>query len=223
MSTYVLMRWLESAPGRYDRGLKLLSRGRIEGVYEAIAERVAAPGRRILDIGCGTGGVALACAARGARVSGIDHSTEMLAVARVKPVPEERGGSVEWLELGAAEIEDRFEPETFDAVVGCLVFSELSPDERRYVLPVTRERLVARGRLVLVDEVLPQGRGARLGYRVRRLPLAALTYVLTQTTIRALEDPGGLVEAAGFTEVVEEPLAGDLTLVSATRPQEPPS
>ena len=43
---------------------------------------------------------------------------------------------LEWLELGAMEIEDRFAEGSFEAAVSCLAFSELSPDERRYVLRV---------------------------------------------------------------------------------------
>jgi SAM-dependent methyltransferase len=39
-------------------------------------------GRRVLDLGCGTGALAEALDARGARVWGVDASEEMLAVAR---------------------------------------------------------------------------------------------------------------------------------------------
>ena len=61
MSSFVWMKLLESAPERYDRGIRMLTRGRIGEVYERIAQLVAAPGKRVLDIGCDTGGVALAC------------------------------------------------------------------------------------------------------------------------------------------------------------------
>src|SRR5438477_183685 len=40
--------------------------------------------RRVLDVGCGTGNLAAALAARGARVWGVDPSPEMLAIARRK-------------------------------------------------------------------------------------------------------------------------------------------
>ena len=74
MSTYVLMKVLESTPERYDRGIRILSGGAIDRVYEEIARRAAAPGRRVLDLGCGTGGVTLTCAARGAAVVGIEDA-----------------------------------------------------------------------------------------------------------------------------------------------------
>ena len=87
MSSFVWMKVLESAPERYDCGIRMLSGGRIAEAYERIAALVAAPGTRILDIGCGTGGVTLACAARGASAIGIDIDAGMLEVARTKPVP----------------------------------------------------------------------------------------------------------------------------------------
>lgn len=218
VSSYVLMKLLESTPERYDRGIRLLSRGRIDEVYRAVAEAACAPGARALDLGCGTGNLALACAARGARVTAIDIDAGMLEVARRKPVPEGAGGSVDWIQLGGAEIEDRFAPESFDAAVSCLCLSEMSPEERAYSLRALLGRLRPGGRLALADEVSPLGAAARLLKRVRRLPLEALTWLLTQTSTRALDDPAGLVTAAGFVDVAERRFdAIDMALVTARR------
>lgn len=54
-------------------------------------------GRRVLDVGCGTGRLALALAERGAKVWGLDASEEMLTQARAST-----GGAV-GLKLGRAE------------------------------------------------------------------------------------------------------------------------
>ncbi|MHC4135147.1 MAG: corrinoid protein-associated methyltransferase CpaM [Planctomycetota bacterium] len=216
MSTYVYMKLLESAPERYDRGIRILSRGMIDKAYGRVAERVASPGKRILDIGCGTGGVTLACAARGAEVVGIDINPAMLEVARSKSVP--RAGSVEWVELGAMEIEDEFAEEAFDAVVACLLFSELAAQEQSYVLGVVHSRLKPGGVLVVADEVLPRTRACRLWHRFRRLPRAALTYALTQTTTRPVEHLPRQVREAGFAEVEEQRLEpGDISIVSGVK------
>ena len=101
MSSYVLMKILESTPTRYDRGIRLISRGTIGRVYERMAEIAAMPGARVLDLGCGTGGLSLACAALGASVVAIDKDPGMLEVAKGKT----GSGDVEWIELGAMEIE----------------------------------------------------------------------------------------------------------------------
>jgi ubiquinone/menaquinone biosynthesis C-methylase UbiE len=49
-----------------------------------LAEEGELVGRRVLDVGCGTGRLAVALAERGARVWGVDPSEEMLAEAKAK-------------------------------------------------------------------------------------------------------------------------------------------
>jgi ubiquinone/menaquinone biosynthesis C-methylase UbiE len=219
MSSFVWMKVLESTPQRYDRGIRLLSGGRIEEVYRRIAERIAAPGRRVLDVGCGTGSLTLACAGRGARVTGIDLDAGMLEVARGKPVP--ANGSVEWLQLGAAEVEDRFAESGLDAIVSCLAMSEMPAEEQDYFLRIARTRLVTAGELMLADEVLPRAGFARAIYRLRRLPLLAATYLLTQTTTRPVAGLPERVRSAGFARVEEEHPWPGFLLLHAVRPGSP--
>jgi len=207
MSSFVWMKVLESTPDRYDLGIRMLSRDRIDEVYERIATLVAAPGKRILDIGCGTGALSLACAARGAAVTGIDINAGMLEVARSKPVPGQ--GSVAFLELGAAEIGDRFAETSLDAVVACLTMSELSPQEQSYVLRLAHAHLVPGGMIAIADETLPQSSLSRLAHWLWRLPLVALTYLLTQTTTQPLRDLRPQLQAAGFTDIIEERMWSD--------------
>lgn len=84
MLTYVIMKLLERRPERYDARLARLSRGHILRVRErAVALLAAALPReaRILELGCGTGALALALAAHGFRVTAIDASPTMIAEA----------------------------------------------------------------------------------------------------------------------------------------------
>jgi len=219
MSSYVYMKLLESAPERYDAGVARMSGGKIDDIYRRIAELAAAgPGRRVLDVGCGTAGVSLACAARGADVVGIDANAGMLEVARGKAAARPPEGSLELVELGAMEIEDRFPEASFDAIVSCLVMSELSPEERRYVLETARSRLRPGGVLVIADEVAPRTRWGRLRHALLRAPSAVWTYVVTQRSTHAVPDLAGQIAAAGFADVHEERLGhDDFAIVTATR------
>lgn len=223
MSSYVYMKFLESAPERYDAGVRRLSGGAIAQVYERIAQLAgAAEGRRILDIGCGTGGVSLACAARGAQVVGIDKNAGMLEVARRKLAANASSGSAEFVELGAMEIEDAFRQRSFDAVVSCLVMSELLPEERKYVLQTARSRLREGGALVIADEVVPRARWQRAYRRLVRLPSEVLTYLLTQKTTRPIADLAGVIALAGFASVKEERLDHDGFAIVSAAPKEDP-
>ncbi|MEZ4220335.1 MAG: methyltransferase domain-containing protein [Polyangiaceae bacterium] len=201
MSSFVWMKVLESAPERYDRGIQMLSRGRIDDVYRRIAELAAGPGKRVLDIGTGTGSVALTCAAKGATVVGLDLDAGMLEVARNRA--ELAGAAIDWKQASAAEIEDVAPAESLDAVVSCLAFSELSEQEQDYALRVARTRLVPGGVLVIADETRPQGMHGLL-HRLLRAPVVAATYALTQTTTRPVVALAERVAKAGFDDVREE-------------------
>lgn len=215
MSSFVWMKVLESTPERYDRGISMLSGGRIGEVYQRIAEIAAVPARRVLDIGCGTGAVTLACAARGAVVTGIDINAEMLDVARAKPVPE--GGSAVFLQRAAAEIEDLFGEASLGAVVSCLAFSEMSVEEQGYALETALTRLVPGGVIVIADEAEPATGFGRLLHRLRRLPVVVATYLVTQTSTRPLAGLTGRMRAAGFAEVTQERMLSGAFLIARGR------
>ncbi len=220
MSTYVYMKILESAPARYDLGLRLLTLGRVTALYDAVATAVvigrATP--RVLEIGCGTGNLTQRLVARGAVVTAIDMNPEMLAVARAKLAAV--GGAVDFREMAAVEIADRFPAASFDAVAATLVLSEMSADEQAYVLHAARAVLRPGGRLVLADEIEASRRGARLAQALLRWPLALLTYVVTQTSTAAVRDLAGLVRRVGFRVVDERWLPGGSGLVVGERPPE---
>lgn len=221
MSSYILMKFLERSPERYDPGMRWLTGGRITGLYEAIAEEVAGPGCRILDIGCGTAGVSMACASRGAHVVGVDRNGGMLEVARRAIAQSGLEDRVELHELGAAEIEDHWLPASFDAVTACLSLSEMSPDERRYCLATAFSRLRSGGRLAVADEVKPDGAFWRLWVSISRIPLQAATWFLTHSTTRPLTDLTDTVRSVGFRIDSERRFGhGDLALVTATKPHE---
>jgi ubiquinone/menaquinone biosynthesis C-methylase UbiE len=199
MSTYVLMRILESAPRRFELGIRLLTLGRVEGAYDRLASRIER-GQQVLDIGCGTGAFTLRAARRGAKVKGIDINPQMLQVAGERVRSAGLKESVELAEMGVAEL-DGEEAQRYDAVMSGLCLSELSEDEVGYTL---REiaRILRPGGLVLVaDEIKPQGRANRLIHALIRVPLAALTYVITRQTTHPASNWPKKLKAAGFAIV----------------------
>jgi demethylmenaquinone methyltransferase/2-methoxy-6-polyprenyl-1,4-benzoquinol methylase len=99
--------------------------------------------------------------------------------------------------MGVAELDD-LPPSAFDAVCAGLCFSELTPGERCYALAQGQRLLRPGGLLLLADEIRPRRLHQRVLHACLRAPLAALTWLLTQTTTHAVPDLPGLVRAAGF-------------------------
>jgi ubiquinone/menaquinone biosynthesis C-methylase UbiE len=73
-------------------------------------------GRRVLEVGCGTGNISLALARRGARLVGLDVSGPMLAAAQQRA--REQSFSAAWIRGGAAALP--FPRNSFDGVISIL-------------------------------------------------------------------------------------------------------
>jgi ubiquinone/menaquinone biosynthesis C-methylase UbiE len=196
MSTYVLMRILESAPRRYELGIRLLTLGRLGSAYDRLANHVE-PGQHILDIGCGTGALTLRIAQRGALVRGIDCNAQMLEIAAEQVREASLTENVDLLETGVAEL-DKEARSSYDAVTAGLCFSELSEDELDYTLKQVVRMLRPGGLLLIADEVRPRSPLKRFVQLLVRIPLVALTYALTQQTSHPLSNLEKSVTDAGL-------------------------
>lgn len=196
MPSYVLMRILESSPNRYDRGIKILTFGKIDKAYDRLTAHIK-PGQRILDVGCGTGALTIGAAKKGAMVKGIDINPQMLEIAwkRVKEAGVKE--NVELCEMGVAEL-DTEAAESYDVVMSGLCFSELSEEELDYTLKEMMRILKPGGFLLIADEVVPRNPLKRVFVWLIRLPLLLITYLLTQTTTRAIKGLPEKIEKAGF-------------------------
>jgi ubiquinone/menaquinone biosynthesis C-methylase UbiE len=196
MSTYVLMRILESSPERYDKGLHILTMGKVADAYGRLMEHVTR-GDRALDLGCGTGALTLRAVGKGATVLGIDVNPQMLEIARHRAEKAGVEGSVEFREAGITDLENET-AENYDLVMSGLCLSELTEDEVSYALRQSFRILRLDGLLLLADEVVPENLVKRILNAVVRFPLAILAYLWTQTTTHALKDLPLRVHRAGF-------------------------
>jgi ubiquinone/menaquinone biosynthesis C-methylase UbiE len=213
VSTYVWMRLLESAPQRYDFGIRLLSLGHINRVYDRVAGLARGPD--VLDLGCGTGNMAVRLAGLGLRVTGVDLSPEMLDVARRKIPP---GTVVRLMQTSAMELVDHFPAGSFDTIVSILLLSELSEAEQRLALRQCCCLLRPGGRLILADEVPASTLVRRMLHNLVRMPLCAVTYVLTQASTSPVVDLEAKLVEAGFMVIGKESdRLGDFALVEAEK------
>lgn len=125
--------------------------GYADDVYDALFSYGLVPGGRVLDVGCGTGLVAAALAARGCPVVGVDVSEAMLERAR-------RRASSSTFEIGHAE-SLRFADSSFDGAVSAQAFHWF--DRTRALTEL--ERVVRSGGVVAIWwKGLNRGDGVRL-------------------------------------------------------------
>jgi ubiquinone/menaquinone biosynthesis C-methylase UbiE len=218
MSTYVLMRILESAPSRYELGIRLLTLGRLDRAYDRLVERVEA-GQRVLDVGCGTGALTLRSARRGAVVKGIDVNAQMLEIAEARVREAGLGDAVRLAESGVAEL-DTEQTGSFDTVTSGLCFSELSDAELAYTLKHVARILRPGGLLLVADEVRPPTPIRRLLHALLRAPLVALTWIVTQQTTRPVGAlPQRLLDAGLEIVSLRASPIGSFAEIVARRPE----
>lgn len=91
-------RLFDTIAPRYDCITRLLSYGRDQAWKRRLIGLAAiAPGDTVLDLACGTGDLASAAAARGARVVGLDLVPRMIALARARAAAAPARPAVGWL------------------------------------------------------------------------------------------------------------------------------
>src|SRR5215212_4293465 len=147
--------------GHYDQMVSLLTLGRRRRLRSmTIALAGIQPGDRVLEVGCGTGDVAIAaCGPAGPHgsVSGIDAGPEMIAVARAKAA---RAGVA--VDFRLEPIEALTYPDaTFDIALSSLMMHHLPDDLKRQGMAEIARVLKPGGRLLIVDVKRPTTRLGR--------------------------------------------------------------
>ena len=153
-----------STPLRYDLRMLLHTRGREERFRtEQVRLARLAAGEALLDVGCGTGGFALAAAKAvgpGGNVVGIDPSPEMIGRARGKA---RRGRPAAIFQTGVIEAL-AFADASFDVVTISLVLHQLPGDVLHAGMAEVRRVLKPGGRLFVLDMGGPQAEGRRTAH-----------------------------------------------------------
>jgi ubiquinone/menaquinone biosynthesis C-methylase UbiE len=135
----------------YDAAIRVLTRERRwrRLLLEQLRPR---PGERILDIGCGTGTLAIMIkqAEPEAEVVGIDPDEQVLGIARTKAA---RAGVAPVFMRGFARDADRFGAR-FDKAVASLVFHQVPLQEKEAGIEAMARAVVAGGELHVADYAL---------------------------------------------------------------------
>jgi ubiquinone/menaquinone biosynthesis C-methylase UbiE len=167
-----------------------------EKLKALLAEQADVGHGRVLDLGCGTGTLALMLARRypEAQVEGLDGDPQILAIARRKMA----AAGVDVTLHHALSWEADVPPGAFDRVVSSLFFHHLTTDDKRRTLDKVRTLLRPGGQLHVADWGRPQTPLMRLAFFGVQLLDGFET---TRDSVRGrLPD---LMREAGFGEVEE--------------------
>ena len=195
----------------YDVMNRVMTAGLDRRWRRLAADAVARPGEPVLDVCCGTGDLALACARAGSRVTGLDFSERMLERARRK-APE-----LEWVRGDALALP--FAAASFaGATVG---FGVRNVADLERALAELRRVLRPGGRVAILEITRPQGLVAPF-YRLwfdRLVPLlgkalpGGSAYTYLPASVRRFPGPeelAALMRDAGFGGVTYRLLAGGI-------------
>jgi len=185
-----LIRWASF----YDAFTNILTLGHIGMLRTMTVDHAQLkPGEKVLDVGCGTGGVTIPAKQRVGKTgeaAGIDPAPEMIAVAKRKAV---RAGLEIDFRIGVIESLP-YADSTFDAVTSSLMMHHLPGQLRVKGLAEVRRVLKPGGRLLIADMT-------RSGTSLHASVFAALTMHGRHATQFGVGDLPGLLKEAGFEEV----------------------
>ena len=203
MFSYIFMKILENRPHRYDRGINLITAGHARKVIDDIVAKYIRPGMLLLDVGCGTGDLVVKAAKADACVTGLDISEGMLEVARERVRKNRLENEVDLRHADIVEMDTQLNENSFDCITSTLLISELYSEERQWALREFYRVLKSDGILIIAGEVKPKKPLKRAIYTTLRMPLALVTYAISQTGTKAVSDLNTDLRKAGF-EIIEE-------------------
>lgn len=197
----------------YDLVTGLLTFGKMRALRKVMVQQAQVkPGESVLDVGCGTGDVAMAAkalAGPSGQVYGIDASLQMIAVAQRKAA---KAGNGVVFQVGLIE-DIAFPDNHFDLVLSTLMMHHLPGDLKRAGLDQIYRVTKPGGRILIVD--MQSSTGGSLGQRLADVMIQMHGgHAAMHDNVTILVP---LVQDAGFTNLETGRINRQLSFISAKK------
>lgn len=150
----VYMRKLEEEPESYDSQFTTLTKGVNLKVQDWILDKINGS-QSILEVGCGTGNLAIRMASKGSKVMAIDKNLKMINYA-MQNYPSDLKTESLLFQIGSFT-NMPVENQSQDLIVSTFMLSELRPFEQQIFLRNAWKSLKTNGRLIIAAEFIPNG------------------------------------------------------------------
>ncbi|MFX0182317.1 MAG: methyltransferase domain-containing protein [Candidatus Hodarchaeota archaeon] len=161
------MKILEKQPETYDEEFySLFPESKV--IYETIIEKIDKKGR-ILEIGCGTGQLAIQLAKKDLDVVAVDISSDMITFAMGNA--KKNGVEINFIEgdfTSFKTFQEIVELGPFDFIVSTFVLSEFTPLKQQLFIKQTNQLLKETGTLFISADTFPSSLLKRIGSSVKR-------------------------------------------------------
>jgi len=218
----------DAVSGRYDLLNRILTLGRDRRWRRlAAASTEVSAGSVVLDACCGTADLALAInAGTGARVVGIDFSSDMLKIAKEKTIRAGKGDTISFIEASVDDIP--FDDDSFDAVT--VGWGLRNTPDYKAVLEEFYRVVRPGGRMVCLESTEPETALLRIPYKFilsnivppvgRMLSKDYGAYRYLSDSIQAFppqKDLVAMMEKAGWVDVSYRNLFGGAVAIHVGR------
>jgi ubiquinone/menaquinone biosynthesis C-methylase UbiE len=195
---YAWMKFVETAPERYDQGMEFMTGGLLNKIKDDVAAAIAG-GANVLDIGCGTATLGIKLVKKGVKVTGLDCSEQMLEIAKKNMVKENiTDGQLILIHDSVTQIKNIFADHSFDYIISTAALGEFPREYLLYIFQQCHRILKPGGRLIVADEVRPDGFWAKLLQTLVMTAVWIPQFLLVRRVCYPIKDLGRIISEVGF-------------------------
>lgn len=196
MYLYAWMKFVETAPERYDKSMEVMTGGLLSKIKNDIARQIP-KGSNVLDIGCGTATLAIQLAKEGVIVTGLDCSLQMLEIAK-QNIMRSHCKDITLVNESVTQLGLVFKENTFDYIVSTVALGEFPKEYLTFIFQECLKILKPGGHIIVADEVWPRKTWRRFLHAIVMAAAWIPQFLILRRVFYPIKDLESIIEGAGY-------------------------